>query len=204
MWTSETCALFIRGVKITSHTKQHLTQHLLDGDIQEYLMTKDNWTRQAFDSKNWSSSGTAFKRIPRSRKTALTKACHNMWHTGEKHTQYYGGPKPCCMCGETHEGWRHMITCKSLDMSLYRTEPWTKVQKVIIAWKIPADFRPAIEKGINHYVAHPFKRDKENMPPEPVVPFGPTLHTPRNLLQVAFWKQSHVGSEKILKGWICK
>jgi hypothetical protein len=45
MWLSETCALFIRGVKIMSHMKACLTQQLLDGDMKEYLMTKENRTR---------------------------------------------------------------------------------------------------------------------------------------------------------------
>jgi hypothetical protein len=30
MWPSETCALFIRGALITSHTKERLTQQPLD------------------------------------------------------------------------------------------------------------------------------------------------------------------------------
>jgi hypothetical protein len=52
MWPSETCALFIRGVKITIHMKERLTQQLLVGDMQKYLMYKDNCTRQVFDSIN--------------------------------------------------------------------------------------------------------------------------------------------------------
>jgi hypothetical protein len=40
---SETCALFIRGVKIMSHMKERLTQQLLDGDMQEYLVAKEKW-----------------------------------------------------------------------------------------------------------------------------------------------------------------
>jgi hypothetical protein len=119
MWSSETCALFIRGVKITSHIKEILTRQLLDGDMQTYLIEKENWSLQIFDSINWRSYGTAFKRIPRSRQTAVAKACHNLWHTGEKHKQYYGGH--CCMCGDAHEYWCHIITCKSLDASLHRT-----------------------------------------------------------------------------------
>jgi hypothetical protein len=38
LWQSERWALFIIGVKITSNGKEHLTQHLMDGDTQEYLM----------------------------------------------------------------------------------------------------------------------------------------------------------------------
>jgi hypothetical protein len=83
MWPSETGALFIRGVKITSHMKEILIHQLLDGDMQTYLMEKENWSRQVFDSINWRSYGTSFKRLPRSRQTTVAKACHNLWHTGE-------------------------------------------------------------------------------------------------------------------------
>jgi hypothetical protein len=61
------------------------------------------------------------------------------------------------MWGEAHEDWRHIITCKSLDASLHRTELWTKVKTALRAWKIPADFRIAIEKGINYYAVRPLK-----------------------------------------------
>jgi hypothetical protein len=33
MWPNERCALFIRGIKITSNWKERLTQQLLDGDL---------------------------------------------------------------------------------------------------------------------------------------------------------------------------
>jgi hypothetical protein len=94
MWPSETCTLFIRGVKITSDMKERLTHHLLDGEMQEYLMAKENWARQVFDSINWRSYGTAFKHLPCSRQTDVAKACHNLWHTGGGHNQYNGGRKP--------------------------------------------------------------------------------------------------------------
>jgi hypothetical protein len=87
-------------------------------------------------------------------------------HQG-KHKQYYGCQKPCCMCGDAHEDWRHVITCKSLDASLHRTESWTKVKKAMKVWRIPPYFWISIEKVINHYAAHPLKRDKKYMPPEP-------------------------------------
>jgi hypothetical protein len=104
VWSSETCPLFIRGVKITSHMKEILTRQLLDWDMQTYLMDKDNWTCQVFDSINWRSYGTAFKCLPRSRQPAVAKACHNLWHTGGKHKQYYGGQKPFCMCVNAKTG----------------------------------------------------------------------------------------------------
>jgi hypothetical protein len=166
-------------------------------------MEKENWFRQIFDSINWKSYRTAFKGLPHSRQTAVDKACHNLWHNGEKHKQHYGGQKPCCMCGDAHEDWRHIITCKSLDASLHRSESWNKVKKSTTSWRIPQDFCTAIEKGINHYATYPIKRDKENMPPEPHKPSGTKFYTPRNILQVAFRKQWHVGWEKFLKERIC-
>jgi hypothetical protein len=85
MWSSETYALFIRGVKIASHIKDRLKRQLLDGDMQTHLMDKENWSRQVFDSINWRSYGTALKRLPRSRQTAVAKERRNLWYTGEKH-----------------------------------------------------------------------------------------------------------------------
>jgi hypothetical protein len=43
LWPSKRCALFIRGVKVASNWKESLTQQLLDGDLQEYLMQKGKW-----------------------------------------------------------------------------------------------------------------------------------------------------------------
>jgi hypothetical protein len=77
------------------------------------------------------------------------------------------------------------------------------VKKAMKAWRISPDFWIAIEKGINHYAAHPLKRNKEDIPPEPQKPFGATFYTPRNILQVAFWNESHVGWDNFLKGRIC-
>jgi hypothetical protein len=124
--------------------KEILAQQLLDGDMQNYLRAKENWTRQVFDNSNWRSYSMAFKRLPRSRKTAGAKACHNLWHTWGKRKQYYGSQKPFCMCGDAHEDWRHIITCKSLDASLHRTKSWTKVNKAMKAWRISPDFWIAI------------------------------------------------------------
>jgi hypothetical protein len=70
-------------------------------------------------------------------------------------------------------------------------------------WKTPPDFWISIEKGIIHYATHLLRRDKDNMRPEPQKASGTTLYTPRNILQVAFRKQSHVGWENFLKGRMC-
>jgi hypothetical protein len=76
------------------------------------------------------------------------------------------------------------------------------VKKAMKAWKTPPYFWIAIEKGVNHYATHPLKRDKDSMPPEQQKTLRTTFYTPRNILQVAFRKQSHVGWENFLKGII--
>jgi hypothetical protein len=50
LWTSESCALFVLGVKVIINWKERLTQQLLDGDLQEYLMKKEQWTTQLFNN----------------------------------------------------------------------------------------------------------------------------------------------------------
>jgi hypothetical protein len=53
MWSSETCALFNRGVKITSPVKERLSRQLLDGDMEMYLIDKENWSHQDFDGRGY-------------------------------------------------------------------------------------------------------------------------------------------------------
>jgi hypothetical protein len=58
---SKKCAIFIRGVKKTSNWKEHLTQQLLDGDLQEYLIEKEQWTAHAFNNICWRRPEIALK-----------------------------------------------------------------------------------------------------------------------------------------------
>jgi ribonuclease HI len=61
LWQSERCALFIRGVKVTSNWKERSTQQLLDGDLQEYLMEKEQWTTHAFNNICWKRQETVLE-----------------------------------------------------------------------------------------------------------------------------------------------
>jgi hypothetical protein len=61
LWESETCALFIRGSKITSRMKERLTQQLLDADLRAYLEKKELWSGQQFESIDWTHYSSAFK-----------------------------------------------------------------------------------------------------------------------------------------------
>jgi hypothetical protein len=61
LWSNERCALFIRRIKITSNRKERLTQQLLDGDLQEYLMEKEQWTTHSFQNICWKRHKTALK-----------------------------------------------------------------------------------------------------------------------------------------------
>jgi hypothetical protein len=89
----ETCALFIQGRKIMSRVKERLTQQLLDGDLRSYLVETEHWNAQYFESIDWTNYSSAFKRLSKGRQTAVSKATHNIWHTGTRHQQYYGGAK---------------------------------------------------------------------------------------------------------------
>jgi hypothetical protein len=117
LWPNERCALFIRGMNITSNWKERLTQQLLDGDLQDYLMGKEQWAMHSFQNICWKRHKTAFKRISKARQRQTANMCHNLRYTGAQHAQWYGKVKPCCMCGD-NEFWRHVLSCKSLDAEL--------------------------------------------------------------------------------------
>jgi hypothetical protein len=114
-WDLEMCSLFIKGDKVTSKMKTQMEIQLHDKDTHKYLTEREVWTENQFDEIDWTSYETAFKRMGRSRQTSIAKVCHNMWHAGMKHTLYYHEPRPCCMCGEEKEDWRHVMTCRSPD-----------------------------------------------------------------------------------------
>jgi hypothetical protein len=93
LWDSETCALFIRGSKITSRMKERLTQQILDADLCAYLEKKELWSAQQFERIDWTNYCSAFKQLSKGRQTAVVKATHNLWHTGTRHQQYFGEAK---------------------------------------------------------------------------------------------------------------
>jgi hypothetical protein len=189
MWPSERCALFIRGVKLTSNWKERLTQQLLDGDLQEYLMQKEQWTTHAFNKIYWKRNDTASKIISKARQVSTTKMCHNIRLTGAHHELWYCEEKPCFMCGQ-HEYWKHILTCKSLDAEMIIADSWIKLKKKMDKWSLSSDMCIAMESGVRNYKMNPLKRDPENMPPEPSSLFGTTFYSPSNRFKVAFRAQS--------------
>jgi hypothetical protein len=120
--------LFIRGVKVTSNWKKRLTQQLLDGDLQEYRMQKEQWMTHAFNYICWKRNETASKRISKARQASTGKMCHNLRFMGARRELCYGEEKPCFMCGQ-HEDWKHVLTCKSLYAELIRADLWSKLKK---------------------------------------------------------------------------
>jgi hypothetical protein len=75
---SEVCALFIVGRKITSKMKGQLQSQVHDKSMRKYLIQREIWTDRQFEGIDWTSDGTAFRRMGRSRQTVITKACHNL------------------------------------------------------------------------------------------------------------------------------
>jgi hypothetical protein len=57
------CALFIKVTKITSNWKERFTQKLLNGDLREYLMEKEQWNEGTLDNICWKLQKVALKRM---------------------------------------------------------------------------------------------------------------------------------------------
>jgi hypothetical protein len=103
------------------------------------------------------------------------------------------------MCGNAHEDWRHVISCRALDENLNRADSWEKFKKAMAIWKLPPDFWTAVQKGMQFYI-------EENEPPttQAPAPFQPTLNNARNLLRQAYRAQYAVGWENFMKGRIVR
>jgi hypothetical protein len=92
VWPSERCVLFIRGAKATSNWKERLTQQLLDRDLEEYLMKKDQWMTHSFNNICWKRNKTSSKRLSKARQASTAKICHNLSFTGAHHKLWCGEP----------------------------------------------------------------------------------------------------------------
>jgi hypothetical protein len=130
--------------------KTQLTSQMHDDDLRAFLMTKETWSPQTYDYIDWHASELALRCLSKNHQMNIIKLCHNYWHTGSHHQTFYGGNSPCCLCQETKEGWRHFLSCPSMDANYHRAVSWQKFKKDMQMWRLHADFWTAIEKGIQH------------------------------------------------------
>jgi hypothetical protein len=124
----------------------------------------------------------------------VIKLCHNYWHTGSCHQTFYRGDHPCCLCQETKEDWRHILSCPSLDADYHRAASGQKVKKDMQMWRLPADFWTAIEKGIQHLSQD---NQESTIPP---LPFQISVNPIRNHLREAFKEQNSIKWTDIYRG----
>jgi hypothetical protein len=146
---------------------------------------------------DWNAFETAFKQLSKNRQTAVSKSCHNLWHTGKRNGQVYRGKKSCFFCNNEEEDWNHVLSCGSLDATMAREASWAKFKKVIKPWKMPHDFWTAIEKGLQHCTINASQKNKGAAAPLPG-----TFNNPWNLLIQAFIEQDEIGWSGIFKGRI--
>jgi hypothetical protein len=78
LWESEASALFIRGMKVTGKMKEQLQKQVHDSTLRKFLIEKEIWTGQQLDGLDWKTYDAAFKRMGKSRQTAIAKACHGL------------------------------------------------------------------------------------------------------------------------------
>jgi hypothetical protein len=99
-WPIEKATLFIQQTKIPSNMKYHLTSQLTHPKLREHIMLKEEWHEHMFHKLYGPAFKTVFKRLSKNRQTALSKSCHNFWHTGERNGQIHRGKKSCCFCNK--------------------------------------------------------------------------------------------------------
>jgi hypothetical protein len=128
-WDIEEASLSIRGSKGTSDMKTQLTSQMNDDNLRTFLMMKETWSPQTFDSIDWHASELPLGRLPKNHQMNVVKLCHNYWHTGSRHKNFYGGDRPCFIYQETKEDWRRILICVSLDTDYHRAAWWQKFKK---------------------------------------------------------------------------
>jgi hypothetical protein len=74
-----------------------------------------------------------------------------------------------------------------------REESWAKAQNVMPHWKLPNEFRIAMEKGMSGYTRAPDGSAFAS-------PFPSTYINSRNHVNLAFREQDKIGWDNLIKG----
>jgi predicted SnoaL-like aldol condensation-catalyzing enzyme len=85
---------FLELLQVTSDMKTQLTSQMHDDDLRTFLVTKETWSPQTFDSIDWYAIDLALRRLSKNHQMKVVKFCHNYWYTGSLHQTFYGGDRP--------------------------------------------------------------------------------------------------------------
>jgi hypothetical protein len=174
--------------------KNQLTSQMHDDDLRTFLLMKETWSPQTFNSIDWHASKLALKCLSKNCQMNVVKLCRNYWHTGSRHQNFYGGDHQCCLCQETKEDWRHILSCPSLDVDNHRDASWKKVRKDMQMWRLPANFWTVIEKGIHH-----LSQDIQEST-RPPLPFQISVNRIRNHIRAVLKERKSIKWMDIYKG----
>jgi hypothetical protein len=164
-----------------------------DGAACMLTLEYESWTQQTFDTVNWSTCGTSFKRLSKNHNINVSKSCFNYWHIGARHVTFYQEDRPCLFCNNEKEEWKHILTCESLDSNLNCASSWAKLKKSMEVWHLPNEFWITLEKGVAHTTNH------VGTTIDTPLPFTISTNPGRMQLWEAFKEQSKIGWINVLK-----
>jgi hypothetical protein len=164
-----------------------------DDNLCSFLIQKESWSPQTFDTINWNASERALRRLSKNWQVNVVRLFQNYWYTSSRHVKFYGGDSPCCFYQETKEDCKHIINFPLLDTSYHRDASWQKVKQDMQMWRLPADFCTALEKGLQHL---PWDIKEST---SPTLPFQISVNPIRNHLRAAFQQQNSIKWTNLLK-----
>jgi len=110
-------------------------------------MRKANWPQAVFNLINWSTHGTAFKRLTRQQTIYTSKLLHQLTHTNRRDNLLYGHDRTCTLCLSEEETFSHVLWCTADQALFNRSLSAQQLYDMLIKLHTPPKIVDAIKYG---------------------------------------------------------
>jgi len=193
---STQASLLIRRVRSSSSPRSTIIQHAKASSLRAYIIHREHWTEDDFDSIAWPFIASATKRS-KNDKRPLIKLQHRLWGTyGFRHKRGEPSLSPLCpRCLSANESFFHVFQCQHPQALQCRADHWKLVSAILQRYKVSSYMMRALEAGISSW---------QSQTP-PIWPHPEPSSSDHHAVHVfnAFHQQDHVGWHQALRGRIC-
>ena len=177
---------------------------------QRILEAHEHWTAEIFDSIAWDSFQSAMKGLPEFESTRIIKYSNRWSACATRMNDWDRSVNPhcpnCCrserLPSQYDETEDHILRCRHDSLRISCLSALAAVEQKLNTLDTPRDVTIALIYGINSWIES--ERYNSIEPPIDWPPPNYNYHPVHHYrLQLAFAKQTDIGWDELLRGWLC-
>jgi hypothetical protein len=184
--------LNVGNSRIANQHVRTIRTHSREKEVKEYLMEKNKWTIETFNTVEWKSHGTAIILLPARQRKSVVQFIHNWLPTITSHSlQLMDKARLCPLCNLHDETSAHFLTCEQIHITTLWQEFALKLKQIL--QKYSPTINHQLPKLIEHSIIH-WRTTSD-----------PTIPTFLHIRYAPLFKaQSQIGWHNILQGRFSK